>query len=92
MPPDGVTADPEPRKKDIPYVQLYNIADDPSEKQNKADDLPDVVADLKKALDDNYWSIWQPEKVKGQYKSDPFDIACANGVWSPGFCPEPDEA
>nr|KAG5686122.1 hypothetical protein BaRGS_033791 [Batillaria attramentaria] len=64
MPPDGVTADPGPRKKDIPYVQLYNIADDPNEKQNKADDLPDVVADLKKALDDNYWSIWQPEKVK----------------------------
>nr|KAG5687610.1 hypothetical protein BaRGS_023332 [Batillaria attramentaria] len=90
MPPDNVTADPEPKKSDIPYIQLFNVTADPNEKQNKADDFPSVVTELKKALNDSYWSIWQPEKVKGQYKSDPFGIACANGVMSPGYCPEPE--
>ncbi|KAK7455939.1 hypothetical protein BaRGS_00039429 [Batillaria attramentaria] len=89
MAPDNVTADPEPKKSDIPYIQLFNVTADPNEKQNKADDFPSVVTELKKALNDRYWSIWQPEKVKGQYKSDPFRIACANGVLSPGYCPEP---
>ncbi|MFO0817114.1 MAG: arylsulfatase [Pirellulales bacterium] len=50
----GGWSDPKPNSptaKQLPAVQLYNLADDASEQRNLAPDMPEKVAELRKLLD-----------------------------------------
>jgi arylsulfatase B len=66
-------------------LMLFNMKDDPEERTNLADSMPDKVAELKERL-----AFWQAQEISPDFSSENEvpEGAAANfgGIWSPGWC------
>ena len=64
---------------------LFNMKDDPEERTNLADSMPDKVAELKERL-----AFWQAQEISPDFSSENEvpEGAAANfgGIWTPGWC------
>ncbi|XP_077983189.1 arylsulfatase B-like [Glandiceps talaboti] len=72
---------PSPDDADV-NVRLYNLKDDPYEYTNVADQHPDVVADIREALEtyeETAWTFWPEEDTA----ADPTNFG---NFWSQGWC------
>ncbi|XP_069109762.1 arylsulfatase I-like [Argopecten irradians] len=76
--------------KEIPYdgsqddkIQLFNLRDDPNERNNLSDKLPDVVKKLRMRMAEYHKQMVPANYPNGTAVSDPKNY---NGFWSPGWC------
>ncbi|XP_012945632.1 arylsulfatase I-like [Aplysia californica] len=65
------------------YNFLFNLKDDPEERNNLYDKLPDVVKKLEAKLADETRRYTKPDYPDNNPKSNPLNFG---GAWSPGWC------
>ena len=69
------------RKKQMIQTLLFNLANDPLEKNNVAEDNPDIVAKLEKRIKEHNQTMHIIDETLGEISGSPI-----NRIWGTGWC------